>query len=260
VLDRFLRRIIPERYRPIGYLTDMVRRGTNSTVRLGPFAGMRYVDHAFGSAYLPKLLGIYERELAPVIEFVCSCKPPLIVDIGAAEGYYAVGLALRLPETRIIAFEREAQGRRALSRMLRLNGICEHVEVLGDCAPWDLEKVLQEGRSSSAGSPAVVICDTEGDEAFLLDTFQVPMLRDAMILAETHEFLKPGITQALIKGFAQTHRIEQIWQSERTIGDFPFNGPRTWLLPGSYIRWAVSEWRPERMCWLWMQPNNRNAR
>jgi hypothetical protein len=28
----------------------------------------------------------------------------------------------------------------------------------------------------------------------------------------------------------------------------------TGLLPRSYLNWAVSEWRPTRMSWLWMRP------
>src|SRR5579859_5362525 len=85
-----LRRVLPEGIRPIGYLTHLVRKRTRARVRSGPFAGMRYVDASIGSAYLPKLLGIYERELHPVIEEACASRPGLIVDLGAAEGYYAV--------------------------------------------------------------------------------------------------------------------------------------------------------------------------
>src|ERR1041385_2176536 len=129
----FIRRIVPERYRPIGYLTDLVQVRTGNRVRLGPFAGMHYVSNSVGSAYLPKLLGIYERELTEVLETECARQPGLIVDIGAAEGYYAVGLALRNPAARIIAFEQNPQGQVALCKMAILNGVADRLQIHGRC-------------------------------------------------------------------------------------------------------------------------------
>jgi len=63
MMATFLRRVIPERYRPIGYLTHLVQGQTNCLVLQGQFSGMRYISKSVGSAYIPKLLGIYEREL-----------------------------------------------------------------------------------------------------------------------------------------------------------------------------------------------------
>lgn len=69
------------------------------TVRRGPFAGLRYPSHdAVGSSLWPKLLGSYEAELAPTFEALCATPYRTVVDVGAAEGYYAVGLGLRLGE------------------------------------------------------------------------------------------------------------------------------------------------------------------
>src|SRR5437660_11467263 len=111
MIAALIRRALPERLRPIGYLTQLVRASTANQVRQGPFAGMRYIDRAIGSAYLPKLLGTYECELAAIIEEVCARGPRLIIDLGAAEGYYAVGLALRNPQARVVGFEQLETGR-----------------------------------------------------------------------------------------------------------------------------------------------------
>ena len=66
-------------------------------VSQGPFQGMRYLALAYCSEVLPKLVGTYECELIPGIEAICQAGCDRIVDIGAAEGYYAVGMALRNP-------------------------------------------------------------------------------------------------------------------------------------------------------------------
>jgi hypothetical protein len=243
-----LRRAVPARYRPIGYLDHLARRRTAGLVHAGPFAGMRYVDRSVGSCFIPKLLGTYERELAPKVEWICRRQPKLIIDIGAAEGYYAMGLAMRIPEARVVAFELEAMGQGALRQMAALNGVADRLSVRGRCGREDLAAALE-------GDPgAVVICDVEGDEEALLDPEEVPGLRHATLLVETHEFLRRGITDELCRRFARSHRIERIWQQPRSRAEFPWRTLGTMLLPVAYLDWAVSEWRPERMSWLWMTP------
>ena len=101
---------------------------------------------AVGSAYIPKLLGIYERELHPIVERACTLGFRQIVDIGAAEGYYAVGMALRNPSTRVVAFEADEHGRTLLRRMAGTNGVTGQVEIAGRCEQADLrhERLLNK--------------------------------------------------------------------------------------------------------------------
>lgn len=210
---------------------------------------MRYVSNSVGSAYLPKLLGIYERELAGLIDQACAGKPALIVDVGAAEGYYAIGLTIRNPQSSVIAFEMEPQGRAALIEMAALNNVSDRVCIHGKCEPLDLETAL-------AGTDMpFVVCDVEGYENLLLDPVTVPSLRNATILVEMHDFIHPGITDLLTQRFTPSHHVERIWQEARSRQEFPWRTLATALLPKSYLDWAVSEWRPERMSWLWMKPH-----
>jgi hypothetical protein len=249
MIASLLRKIVPERFRPIGYLTHLTRERTGCRVRAGSFAGLRYVSNSVGSAYLPKLLGIYERELSAQVESICSSKPRLIVDIGAAEGYYAIGLARRNPQALIVAFEMESRGQSTLREMAGLNNVADRVEIRGKCEAPDLVAAL-------GGTPApVVVCDVEGYEEKLLDPQAVPALRQAFILVELHDFIIPGITKKLKERFGATHRIEHIWQQPRSRADFPWRTLGTMLLPKSYLDWAVSEWRPVQMSWLWMVPH-----
>lgn len=250
MIARFIRRVVPARFRPIGYLTHLVRERTGCQVRQGPFANMRYVHDSIGSAYLPKLLGLYEQELALCVEAISQRRPELIVDIGAGEGYYAVGLALRNPSARVIAFEMEPAGQRAVAEMARLNRVDDRLEIHGKCEAADLAAAL------AAVPNPVVVCDVEGYEDQLLDSLAVPALRRATVLVEVHEFVIPGITIQLKNRFAESHRIVHLWQTPRARTDFPWRTLGTMLLPRSYLDWAVSEWRPERMSWLWMEPKN----
>jgi hypothetical protein len=260
---KLARKIIPAQFRPTGYLENLVRTRTNGRIRCGPFAGMRWAlegrapsrpgtthRSSFQSAniHIPKLLGIYERELNPYIEQACALNFPLIVNVGAAEGYYAIGMALRNPTAKVIAFEKEATERSALAEAARLNAVSDRVEIREKCEPEDLEWATADTLR------AFVICDAEGYEAVLLDPVSVPSLRRASILVELHEFIERGISEKIRGRFLATHHISQIGQQERTIADFPFKNFYTLCLPKSYLRWTVSESRPERMTWFWMEP------
>ncbi|HEX4415219.1 MAG TPA: hypothetical protein VH107_16425 [Lacipirellulaceae bacterium] len=229
-------------------MTLLAQRRTGRRVLQGPFAGMQYVDNSIGSAYIPKLLGLYERELSHCVEAIDAIHPEHIIDIGAGEGYYAVGLALRNPAARMTAFEMQLAGRTAIAELARLNRVEEQVEIRGECTIAELNRAL------TGVSRPVVVCDVEGAELQLLDPSAAPALRDAAILVELHEFVVRGITDEITKRFLDTHQIEHVWQEPRSRTEFPWRTLRTSLLPKSYLDWAVSEWRPERMAWLWMRP------
>ena len=243
-----IRKLIPHQLRPSTYLTHLTRQRTGCRVRQGPFAGMHYTDRSICSTYIPKLLGIYERELAFFIEQICDARPGLIVDVGAAEGYYAVGLAIRNPQARVVAFEIEENGQNAISEMARLNNVTERIAVHGKCESWDLQAVLSSEVSS------VVVCDVEGYEEKLLDMGSVPSLRHAKMLVELHDFAVPGITETLKRRFNETHVIQVIYEEKRSRSEFPWRPFWTFFLPSSSIDRAVSERRSVKMAWLWMTP------
>ena len=281
-----LRQIIPAGLRPIRHLENLVRAETGGRVRQGPFAGLRYINRAVGSAFIPKLLGIYERELNGCVEQACAAQFPLIVDVGAAEGYYAIGLARRNPKARVIAFEMEESGRAALREMAALNGIevapkaeklkiqnseigithpnadpisafqpfslsaFPQLELHGKCEFENLQATL------ASADRSLVVCDVEGYEEFLLVPEKIPALARATLLVEMHDCFRPGLTELITERFAATHHIERIWQEPRSRTDFPFTSWGTRLFPNRYLDWAVSEWRPVRMSWLWARPKS----
>ena len=92
-----VRQLFSSKYRDLRRLEAAVNLACNGRVASGPFAGMRHGDIAVGSVLTVKLLGTYEKELWPIIDQIIATAYPLIIDIGAAEGYYAVGLAMRIP-------------------------------------------------------------------------------------------------------------------------------------------------------------------
>ena len=72
-----------------------------SRVLNGPFQGMNFHSAASEGCLVPKLLGCYEQPLHPFLEAAFARDYDVVLNIGSAEGYYAVGLALRMPGARI---------------------------------------------------------------------------------------------------------------------------------------------------------------
>lgn len=246
-----IRRALPLFARPQSYIIRITKKKTNCSVISGPFSGMKYIESAHASAYIPKLLGIYEREIRQFIEMAIASNPKLIIDIGAAEGYYAVGLSLRLPSARVIAFEGKQRARYLLHSLIHMNGVGRRISVEGYCSQSDLQGAL-------CGAPsALLLCDAEGSELELLDPAETAELINAVIIVEVHEFIRVGVKEELRKRFSNTHRIREAWQRPRYPSDFPFRTLVIRFMPSRYLDWAVGESRPEIMSWLFMEPIER---
>ncbi len=208
---------------------------------------MRYIDQSFCSSIIPKWLGIYERELAACIEEAITIPFQTVVDIGAAEGYYAVGLALRT-RAQIIAFEMDTSARRLMKSMVALNRVEGRVAIKGKCTQLGLREAL-----ASSGM-TMVLCDAEGAEAILLDPIRVPELKECHILVELHDFVIGGLSEAIRDRFSASHNITHVWQEGRDRSEFPYRSLYTKLFPNS-IDLGLSEGRPCKMAWYWMRPH-----
>lgn len=246
----FLRWLQPRRY-----LTNLVRQRTNSRVYGGPFTGMRYVTveeaagaRFFSGPHLARLLGRFERELVPKVEYVVAENFDELTVVGAAEGYYAIGFALRLPGATVQAFELNAKSRALMATMATRNDVADRVVIHGKCETDLLSTCLNGNRKP------FVLCDVEGYESELMDPQRVPELEKAYILVELHEFKHPGIGQLLRRRFEHSHTTEELCQQRVPAEDFPFSTFFTRLIPRFVIAATVREPRPEKVSWLWLQP------
>jgi len=203
-----LRRLASWLASPLAYPSVQIARQTCCRVLLGPFAGTRY---PFG--FLPRGLflgppqvGSYEAELHDTVERIVAAAPAVVVNIGAAEGYYAVGLARRLPELEVVAFEADSELRAACERLARLNGVAARVDVRGSCNA----EVLAELGSRVERRSVCVVMDCEGCEGELADPDAVPWLERASMLVELHASIDAEIEQRLERRVSPTHATEVI--------------------------------------------------
>ncbi len=213
----------------------------------GPFKGM-LLDLQLNISGLPrKLIGSYEAELHHFVEAALNQRPQRVVNIGAAEGYYTIGAARRLPEATIVAFETEDRLRVALDKLAGINQLAGRIQLGGTCTITDMLHCV------SAGS--LLIVDVEGAEVELLDPAIIPALRHCTILVETHEFAKPGSVNELRRRFEPTHIVQLIDAKPRRLMDYPIFHrvipKRSWW-SGIYTEMVLNEFRAIDQGWMFM--------
>ena len=145
----------------------------------------------------------------------------------------------------MLSWETEAENRNYCSDLLSLNGLSDRVTIHGFCTLGDLKALDPAG-------PVLVMMDVDVGERLLLDPAQVPWLRRADVLVETHDCLPggEGICQLMKDRFGSSHAIRQVTSTGLRYTDYPLLRP----LLFEEIHALVGEDRPGMQDWLLMQP------
>lgn len=229
-------------------LYEELGRQFDDTVRYGPFAGMtlpRETSWA-GPDRAPMLLGLYEQEVVAVIAAHRNAAG-VFVDLGAADGFYGVGVLHAGWFATAYCYEMSELGRKTLRRNAEQNGVGDRVIVRGRAARDFHEDIPPQHLAG-----AVILIDIEGGEFDLLSTATLAALRSATIVIELHPWVSAGEAQvALLKARAEaTHRVSSFTTGPRDPGRFDelkgYSDTDRWLI--------CSEDRPILMTWLLLEP------
>lgn len=179
--------------RLLGYsYVDIIRNNVKSAllgdnrniVLSGPFAGMLLRDNKWWGSdnKLSMLLGVYEKNIS---EFLVKFKSDkrIFVDIGCADGYYAVGVLKSNLFPRTICYDISPDARRETQALAVLNGVSERIEIRENADENDIIDVL---KSFSDG--AVILFDIEGAEFDIFTDQFISNLKNVVIIIELHEF------------------------------------------------------------------------
>ena len=214
----------------------------------GPFRGMRYPGiKTLGSSISPKIIGCYERELHKTVKQICATDYAAIVDIGCDEGYYAVGLARRLPNAKIFAYDINKEAISFCEKMAVLNGVDERLCTGAFCDEITLKSIPFPDK-------AIIISDCEGYEKYLFTDKLIFSLRKHDFLVEVHDFIDIEISSVLLERFGKTHIIKRI----KSIDDIEKAHRYHYSEIAKYNlddrRKLFSENRPHIMEWFFMTP------
>ena len=222
-----------------------VEEQTHGMVLGGPFEGMKLppVDAWGGNDRSPRLLGTYEADLHAALETEIARAPGWVLNVGAADGYYAVGLARRLPNAKIVAYDLLPAALEATRQAAVRNAVEARFRFEGGFGPKSLPAL-------APGERAFVFMDCEGCEVALCESIPLPAFANISLLIESHDFIVPGIGDRLVAHFAPTHVGVKIREAGRDPNRFAMLQKF-----GSFERWlAVTEDRPETMDWVWLVP------
>lgn len=220
-----------------------------STVAYGPFKGLRFPQSThWGSLSRGAMtLGIYEKEvLDKVTELAASDK--IFIDLGAADGYYAIGVLVNGLYKKTYCYEIEEKGQSVIRENAKINNVQDRITVQGKAEPDFYKSIPPEELKNS-----VVLVDIEGAEFDLFDESVFAGLKDSHIIIELHEWLcEDGDRklEQLLDAAQKTHSLSVITMGNRNLADFP----ELRLLDDS-SRWLIcSEGRGRLMQWLVLEP------
>lgn len=231
--------------------SEIMRLSPNLAVMHGPFKGMHYPEmKSIGSSIAPKILGSYERELHQVLEQICLNDYTEIVDIGCAEGYYAVGMAMRIPTARVFAFDTNADAILLCERMAQLNNVAERLVAGSFCDTETLKTI-------SCTTNALIFSDCEGYEKDLFTEEMAPVLARHDLLIEVHDFIDIEISSTIRRRFEKTHSITSIQSIDDIMKAHSYDYKELSGYSVEHRRKLFAENRPHIMEWLYMTPHSR---
>jgi hypothetical protein len=224
-------------------IQNAIVKKLGTAVQSGPLRGLDFLPGSAEGCHIAKLLGTYEQPLHPYIEAAVDAAYAIILNIGCAEGYYAVGMARRMQDTRVLAYDSNPDARKICAGLAAKNNVAERITIGALFNPEDF--------LGYAGQRALVLCDIEGGEKDLLDPAKSTALAHMDIIAESHDGSVPGVTGLLKQRFEKTHDITVVEDDGmRSAKDVP-----DWFRNLAHLDQllAIWEWRTAPTPWLVMK-------
>ena len=216
---------------------------SDAVVRHGPFAGLRYAEMtSIASSLYPKLLGSYESELHPWITEICEAGYTEIIDVGCAEGYYAVGLALRVPKAKVYAYDTYEGARQLCAACAKLNRVAKRLKIRSLFTAEELGSIPIRQRG-------LIVCDCDGGENDIFTEQTGGQFADWDLLIETHDCYDITISTRLAELFRETHELRSILSIDDIQKAKTYDYPELAGLDLATRRAILAEYRPTLMEW-----------
>lgn len=232
-------------------IQNTLLKESGTTILNGPFKGIDFIEQSAEGCHVAKLLGCYEQPLLPYIQKAIDKKYSTILNIGCAEGYYAVGMAKNMPNTQVYAYDIDENARNTTKKLSIKNGVENRVHVGGLFKTEDFNSFIEAHKDSEI----LLLCDIEGAEDELLNIEIASSLANIDIILEAHETHIAGITNKLVERFKATHEIQIIHDN----GQRSFENTPEWFYNIAHLDQllAVWEWRSGATPWLVMTSKNK---
>lgn len=225
-------------------------------VGYGLLRGFRLNEHqVWGQGDLgPKLLGLYEQE---ILELISSQNKTwdCVINLGAGDGYYGVGLVARGVAKRSICFEQSAEGQAAIRISAEINKVADRITILGRAERNFLDQ--PELQAIDLGRTLVIV-DIEGGEFELLTSDILNRLASSEMIVEIHGGFfpkEPDLDSRFVKQLQSYFACDVLPMGRRDLSQIReiagLSDSDRWLL--------CSEGRPFLMRWIHCMPKQKAA-
>jgi hypothetical protein len=227
---------------------------SGSVVKYGFFKGMKLGKFTWGARDSgPMIMGSYEYEVQSTIMNSPS-RYKVFIDIGAADGFYAIGLTKNRKFEKAVCFESNVKSQTLIIENAKENKVEKNIEVFGTAKKDFHKKLLREFKSKEM----LFLIDIEGGEFEILDHELFKSLQKSMFVIEIHrnctDFEKKY--KKLLKNASEFFETEIIDSSARK----NISSPTMADWPDEDRLIVFSEGRRYKMEWLVLRPKNQILR
>lgn len=192
----------------------------NGVVKYGPFTGL-HLDREtwWGKLDLgSQCLGLYEKEILNLIDATEAGRFSTFIDIGAADGYYAIGMLVSGKVDRTICFEQTEKGRSVIAENWKKNHSVGELTILGEANAASFAALNRADLDN-----ALVLVDVEGFEFDLLTDEVLSLLKSSTVVIEIHHWMDNFLDKytTFLRHAASYFEVEVIERVERETSNLP---------------------------------------
>lgn len=227
-------------------LSEIFDERFDGTVAYGPFTGLQL---SRTSSWSPTdrasmLFGLYEQELLlELATLPAGCDT--FIDLGAADGYYAVGAVKSGLFARTYAFEITPAGQAKVRENAERNGVSDRVHIFGE-ARKDFARLIPPEHLKAS----VLFVDIEGAEFDIFDRQVLSDFRNTVIFFEIHDFLvadSEARVRKLREDASEFFDIREFTTAARDLSRYPelreLNDTDRWLVCSEGRKHLQTWWR-----------------
>ena len=196
-------------------LSSKISKIYNNTVQQGPFKGMIINEDQFWGQgdRSSKILGLYEKEIQDLIVSIQKDKNySTFVDIGGADGFFAIGSLVNNLFKKCEVFEISKRGRNSIQKNSKKNNVYDSIKIHDKASKRSLIKIDNINNS-------LILCDIEGGEYELFDEKLINEIYPSDIIIEIHKDKENSLVN-FEKRFTKSYSLTKITQEPRSLKNF----------------------------------------
>lgn len=187
------------------------------TVQNGIFKNLKInKDISWGSGDIAsKIYGLYENKIQRLL---AEIKKPILIDIGAADGFFAIGCLHSKLSKYCYAFEQSSSGRAALSKTAKMNNVSDKITIMGKVTNENFLSLLPQDINFSN---TVLLCDIEGQEYNFFTDEVLKKLKKSHIIIEIHNNNNNDDEIKLMRRIKKFFNISVIFGNDNEYSNLP---------------------------------------